>query len=178
MVEERTGEAFEFDERLTVIGSKLQVGQPAPEFELLYLNPADQTLKTVRLSDSAGKVRLLNVVNSVDTPVCHIETRQWDRLRANLPEDVYLYTVSMDLPFALSRWQSAESVTHPTLSAHRDTAFGITYGVLLKEWRLLQRAAFVIDRNDTIVHVEYVNDQMLVPSYDTALQAAREAAEQ
>ena len=175
MVEERSGEAFEFDEWLTVVGSKLQVGDRAPEFELDYLDPADQALKTVRLSESNGGVRLLNVVNSVDTPVCNIETRQWDRLRANLPESVQMYTISMDLPFALSRWQAAENVTHPTLSAHKDTAFGIAYGVLLKEWRLLQRAVFVIDSAGTIVHVEYVNDQMLVPSYDAAVRAASAA---
>ena len=173
MAVERSGEAFEFGEQLTVVGSKLAVGDTAPEFELDYLDPADQTMKQVRLSDSSGTVRLLNVVNSVDTPVCHVETRQWDRLRANLPDDVRLYTISMDLPFALSRWQTAESVSHPTLSAHRDTSFGVDYGVLLKEWRLLQRAVFVIDGAGTIVHVEYVNDQMLVPSYDAAVAAAR-----
>jgi thioredoxin-dependent peroxiredoxin len=176
MAVERTGEAFEFDEKLTVVGSKLVVGDTAPEFELDYLDPVDQTMTQVRLSDSNGTVRLLNVVNSVDTPVCHFETRQWDRLRANLPSDVHLYTVSMDLPFALSRWQTAESVNHPTLSAHRDTAFGVDYGVLLKEWRLLQRAVFVIDGDGTIVHVEYVNDQMLVPSYDAAVTAAHAAS--
>lgn len=176
MVEERTGEAFEFDEQLTVVGSKLKPGDVAPDFALDFMDPADQAMKTVTLSDSAGKVRLLNVVNSVDTPVCHVETRQWDRLRANLPDNVQIYTISMDLPFALSRWQTAEEVKHPTLSAHRDTAFGVDYGVLLKEWRLLQRAVFVIDGNGTIVHVEYVDDQMQVPSYDNAIKAAKDAA--
>jgi thiol peroxidase len=62
------------------------------------------------------------------------------------------------------------------LSAHKDEAFGRDYGVLLKEWRLLQRAVFVIDRDDRIVHAEYVADQMAQPDYDAAVNAARAAA--
>jgi thioredoxin-dependent peroxiredoxin len=177
MARERTGEAFEFDEKLTVVGDKLEPGSTAPDFELDFMDPSDSTMKTVRLSDSAGTVRLLNVVNSIDTPVCHIETRRWDNLRRELPDSVQLYTISMDLPFALSRWQSAENVGHPTLSAHRDTQFGIDYGVLIKEWRLLQRAVFVIDGAGRVAHAQYVNDQMLEPSYREAIDAARSASQ-
>ena len=173
-MEERTGEAFEFDERLTVVGKKLQPGDPAPDFALDSFD-AMGALYTVRLADSAGMVRLLNVVNSLDTPVCHAETRRWEALRRELPESVRVYTVSMDLPFAQVRWQGAEGVTHQTLSAHKSEQFGRDYGVLLKEWRLLQRAVFVIDRDDRIVYAEYVPDQMREPDYEAAIAAAREA---
>ena len=173
---ERTGEAFEFDERLTVTGAQLQVGDKAPEFALETFDNEAQALRAVSLGDTRGQVRLLNVVNSVDTPVCHIETRKWDSLRGDLPEAVRLATISMDLPFAMARWQGAEGVGHDMLSAHKDEAFGRDYGVLLKEWRLLQRAVFVIDRDDRIVHAEYVADQMAQPDYDAAVAAARAAA--
>jgi thiol peroxidase len=89
---------------------------------------------------------------------------------------VRIYTVSMDLPFAQARWQQAEGVTHQALSAHKDETFGRDYGVLIKEWRLLQRAVFVIDRDDRIAYAEYVPDQMQEPNYDAALAAVREAA--
>ena len=56
--------------------------------------------------------------------VCHVETRQWDRLRAELPPDVRVYTVSMDLPYAQARWHNAEGVTHRSLSAHKSERFG------------------------------------------------------
>ena len=128
------------------------------------------------LADSQGTVRLLNVINSLDTPVCHAETRRWERLRAALPDGVTLYTVSMDLPFAQGRWCGAEGVAHRALSAHKSEQFGRDYGVLLKEWRLLQRAVFVIDRAGTIAHVEYVADQMAEPDYDAAVQVASAAA--
>ena len=93
--------------------------------------------------------------------------------RANLPADVVLYTVSMDLPWAMARWSAAENVGHQGLSSHRDDTFGRDYGVLLKEWRLLQRAVIVIGRDDTVAYAEYVADQMLEPDYDAALAAVR-----
>jgi thiol peroxidase len=176
VIGERTGEAFELDERLTVVGSKLEPGQQAPDFALDYRDPADGSSRLVRLSDSVGTVRLLNVVNSLDTPVCHAETRRWEALRAELPPDVRVYTITMDLPSAAARWQAAEGVTHQSLSAHRSEQFGRAYGVLIKEWRLLQRAVFVIDRDGRVAHAEYVNDQMLEPDYDAAIEAARRAA--
>lgn len=175
-MQERDGEAFELDQRLTVVGKKLQVGEKAPNFALDYLDPADSSIHTVRLTDSAGLVRLLNVVNSLDTPVCHVETRRWEGLRDDLPPDVCVYTISMDLPYAQARWQTAEGVTHQILSSHRSEQFGQDYGVLIKEWRLLQRAVFVIDRNDRIAYTEYVADQLAEPDYLAAMEATREAA--
>jgi thiol peroxidase len=75
---------------------------------------------SISLADTAGRVRLLNVINSLDTPVCHLETRRWENLRVDLPPDVRVYTISMDLPFAQARWRTAEEVTHESLSAHKD----------------------------------------------------------
>ncbi len=175
-MEERIGEAFELEAHLTVAGSKLQPGQPAPDFALDRLDPTDSAIHSVRLADSAGMVRLLNVVNSLDTPVCHIETRHWEELRGELPPGVQVYTISMDLPYAQARWQAAESVARQVLSAHRSEQFGLDYGVLIKEWRLLQRAVFVIGRDDRIVYAEYVADQMREPDYAAAMEAARQAA--
>ncbi|MEP7198262.1 MAG: redoxin family protein, partial [Chloroflexota bacterium] len=114
--------------------------------------------------------------NSLDTPVCHKETHRWEALRAELPPDVVVYTISMDLPYAQARWQTDEGVNHTALSAHRSTQFGTDYGVLIKEWRLLQRAVFVIDRADRVVYAEYVADQMAEPDYAAAIAAARHAA--
>ncbi len=175
-MDERSGEAFELGEQLTVVGHRLQPGDPAPPFVLDHFDPASATMTQVHLADSAGTVRLLNVVNSLDTPVCHIETHRWHDVSTGLPPGVTLYTISMDLPFAQARWHAAEGVAHQALSAHRSEQFGQAYGVLLKEWRLLQRAVFVIDRQDRIVYAEYVADQMQEPQYEAALVAVRQAA--
>jgi thioredoxin-dependent peroxiredoxin len=174
-MEERTGEAFELDEQLTVVGRKLQAGDQAPDFRLDGIDPADGSIRPVGLNDSAGTVRLLNVVNSVDTPVCDLETRRWEDLARDLPPGAHIYTVSMDLPYAMSRWQQAAGVGHQMLSAHKDERFGADYGVLIKEWRLLQRAVFVIDDAGRVVHAEYVADQMLQPDYRAAIDSIRQA---
>ena len=174
---ERTGEAFEEGVQLTVVGRQLRVGDPAPPFTLDCLTPGDAMPHPVALADSAGRVRIVHVVNSLDTPVCHVGARRWEALRAEgLPEGAVVYTVSMDLPFAQARWRSAEHVGHDALSSHRDERFGVDYGVLLKEWRLLQRAVFVIDADDRVAHAEYVADQMREPDYDAAVAAARATA--
>src|SRR5215217_4232519 len=178
MIEERTGEAFEFDEQLTVVGNKLKPGDEAPDFELDYFDPVQETMQTVRLSDSVGSARLISTVNSLDTPVCHAETHRFEALREEeMPPDVYVYTVSMDLPFAQARWHQTENVAHRSLSSHRSEQFGRDYGVLLKEWRMLQRAVFVIDKNDRVIHAEYVDDQMTEPDYEAALEAVHQAAQ-
>jgi thiol peroxidase len=168
--EERTGEAFELGEQLTVVGRKLQVGEQAPSFVLDEFD--GDNMSNVRLGDTTGSVRVLTTVNSLDTPVCEVETRRWEHLRQEFPADVLVYTVSMDLPFAQARWRASAGVRHALLSAHRSEDFGRDYGVLIKEWRLLQRAVFVIDRDGSIAHAQYVDDQMAEPDYQAAVDAA------
>jgi thioredoxin-dependent peroxiredoxin len=172
----RTGEAFEEGVQLTVVGEKLTAGQAAPAWELDTLRPGAAFPEAVTLADSAGRIRLLNVINSIDTPICHVETCRWQQLLGELPAGVQLYTISMDLPFALLRWQTAEGMDHGFLSSHRSERFGTDYGVLLQEWRLLQRAVFVIDGEGRIAHVEYVADQMKEPDYAAALAAVHALA--
>ncbi len=169
MIEERTGEAFELGEQLTVVGRKLSVGDLAPAFALDSFD--GENMLTISLSDSDGRVRLLNTVNSLDTPVCDVETRRWEQASKELPAEVAVFTISMDLPFAQARWRMATGTEHRLLTGHRDEAFGRDYGVLLKEWRLLQRAVFVVDPEGRITHAEYVADQMAEPDYDAVLRA-------
>lgn len=177
--EERSGEAFENDIRLTVVGSKLRPGMQAPDFSLDALAPGEALPREITLASTAGRVRLLHVVNSLDTPVCDLGAHRFETLRqSDLPPGVDVYTVSMDLPFAQARWRAAEGVEHEALSSHRSEQFGQDYGVLLREWRLLQRAVFVIDAADRVVYAEYVPDQMAEPDYAAALAAARAAAAQ
>ena len=177
-MEERMGEAFAGSEHLTVIGRRLHPGGTAPDFCLNYLDLVDMAVHTVRLSDLAGMVRLLSVVNSLERPVCQVVTRRWEALCAVLPPDACIYTVSMDPPQVQARWQDRTGVLHQALSAHHSVQFGQDYGVWLKEWHLLQRSVVVIDRTDRIVYVEYVADQMSEPDYTAAIQALQQAAGQ
>jgi thioredoxin-dependent peroxiredoxin len=118
-VTERHDEAYQFDEKLTVVGAQLGPGDPAPEFRLSSFDAESGKIRDVQLADSAGEVRLPNVVNSLDTPVCHVETRRWEQLRNDLPEGVRVYTISMDLPFGQARWRRAEGVEHEAFGSCR-----------------------------------------------------------
>jgi thiol peroxidase len=166
---ERVGECFAQHEQLTVIGEKLQPGACAPDFTLDYVDMLDMVVYCTQLADTTGTIRILSIINSLDRAICRQQTLHWEALRlSSLPSDVYLYTISMDLPQLHLDWQVAEAIIHQTLSAHEQ--FGRDYGLLLKEWHLLQRAIFVIDRNDHIAYTEYVTDQYSEPDYDAALR--------
>ncbi len=175
-MEERTGEAFAGTEQLTVIGRQLHAGDTAPDFRLDYLDLADLAVRTISLADSTGLVRLLlNIVNTLEYPRCQQVIKQWETLRAMLPPDACIYTVSMDPPQMQARWQDTVGVLHQILSAHRSDQFGQDYGVWLKEWRQLAQAVFVLDRNAHIVYAEYVADQLREPDYAAAMQAVQRA---
>ena len=169
MPQERPGAVTFLGNPLTAVGSELKVSDKAPGFSVL-----SNDLKPVTLADSAGKVRLLSVVPSLDTPVCDMQTRRFNQEAASLGDNVVILTLSMDLPFAQKRWCGAAGVDRvQTLSDHRDASFGLAYGTLIKELRLLSRAIFVIDASDTIRYVEYVKEISSHPNYDAALGATR-----
>ena len=156
---------------LTVIGLELEPGNKAPDFKLLA-----NDLSEVGLADSAGKVRLISVVPSLDTEVCDLQTRRFNQEAAAFGDDVVILTVSVDLPYAQARWCGAAGVASlQTLSDHKEMNFGNAYGTHIKELRLEQRAVFVVDRNDVIRYVEYVPEVFsLPPDYEAALDALRQ----
>jgi thiol peroxidase len=173
---ERTGEAYELDERLTV-GAKRHPGDLAPDFTLVHQDPSTFVLQDVTLAESDGKLRVLSVVPSLDTSVCSLQGKRWEELHEQLPDTAVLYTISMDLPYAQSRWQTAENVGHMALSAHKNEQFAVDYGLLLKEWRCLQRSLWVIDGDRRIRYVEYVPDQGAEIDFDAALAAIAAASD-
>jgi thiol peroxidase len=117
------------------------------------------------------------VVPSLDTPVCDLQTKRFNQEASGLGDDVVVYTVSADLPFAAARWCGANDAKNlQCLSDHRDMSFGDAYGTHVKELRLDARAVFVVDANDKISHAEYVAEITEHPDYDAALEAARKSA--
>lgn len=164
---ERRGEYAVKGNPLTVLGEKLQVGDPAPEATLIANN-----WSTVALSDWAGKIRLISVAPSLDTSVCDAQARRFIEEAAGLNDDVVLITISTDLPPAQRRWCGAAGIEQAILlSDHKDMDFAQAYGTYVKEQRLEQRSVFVIDREGVIRYAEYVPDMSQQPDYAAALAA-------
>ena len=150
---------------LTLLGPELKVGETAPDFEVI-----DNNLLPVRFSSFRGKICLIASVPSLDTPVCDIETRRFNTEAGKLSSDIQIMTISMDLPFAQKRWCGAAGVDKVvTLSDHREASFGMAYGVLIKELRLLARAIFVVDRQGIIRFIQIVKDLTEEPDYDQVI---------
>jgi thiol peroxidase len=171
MAEERPGAATFLGNPLTLLGPELKAGDKAPDFQVLT-----DDLKESSLSSTAGKVRLISVVPSLDTPVCDAQTRRLNEEAANLGNNVAILTISMDLPFAQKRWCGAAGIDKvQTLSDHRDASFSLAYGTLIKELRLTSRAIFVVDSSNTVRYVEYVKEVSAHPNYEAALAAAKGA---
>ena len=153
---------------LTVLGPELKPGDKAPDFEVI-----GDGLKPVNLANTGQAVRIFSVVPSLDTPVCDAQTKRFNEEAAKLP-GVEIYTISMDLPFAQKRWCGAFGIDKvKMLSDHRTGSFGEHYGTLIKDLRIESRAIFVVDKDNTLKHVEYVKEVAEHPNYDAALNAAR-----
>jgi thiol peroxidase len=153
---------------MTVLGPELKSGEKAPDFQAV-----DNTLKPVDLAATGHNVRIFSVVPSLDTPVCDAQTKRFNEEANSLP-NVDIYTFSMDLPFAQKRWCGAFGVDKvKMISDHRSGSFGENYGTLIKELQIHSRAIFVLDKDNTLKHVEYVKEVGDHPNYDSALEVAK-----
>jgi thiol peroxidase len=150
---------------LTLLGDAVKSGDKAGDFKAL-----DKDLKEVSLADFKGKIKLVASVPSLDTPVCDTEIKRFNDEAAKLSKDLAIIFVSMDLPFAQKRFCQENDINKvKTLSDHRDADFGMKYGVLIKELRLLARALFIIDKSDIIRYAQCVPELSSPPDYDAAL---------
>ena len=172
MTEHRSGVITFKGGPMTLVGPEIKTGSKAPDFKVV-----NGSLESVDLAATSGKVRILSVVPSLDTPVCEQQTVRFNEEAGKLPEGIDVYTISLDLPFAQNRFCGAKSTDRViVLSDYQDRSFAEAYGVLIDELKLLTRAIFVLDKDDTVRHVEYVSEVTDHPNYDAALEAARSLA--
>ncbi len=151
-------------------GDALAAGQKAPDFTLTGVD-----MKPVTLAETAGSVRIVNVLPSLDTPVCDAQTRRFNE-EAVKDGKVKVLAISRDLPFAQKRWCAAAGVENVlTLSDYRDGSFGAAWGVMIDPLLIHSRAVFVLDPENNITYAEYVPEMSEHPNYDAALAAAKAA---
>ncbi len=168
-MDERTGIITMKGDPLTLMGKELRAGDRAPDFEVL-----SNDLSPVKFSSFKGKTCIISSVPSLDTPVCDMETRRFNKEAEGLGSDVVVLTISMDLPFAQKRWCGAAGVDKViTLSDHREASFGMNFGVLIKELRLLARCIFIVDGEGIIRYIQMVRELTSEPDYDKVMEAVK-----
>jgi thiol peroxidase len=151
----------------TLVGHAVRVGQKAPDFTVISTD-----MQPITLASTGKKTRIFLSVLSVDTSVCDLELKTFAK---GLP-DTEILVVSVDLPFTLKRWCTAEGISTLTVASdHKDLSFGNAYGVLTKELRTLARAVFVVNPANEIAYVEYVPEIAAQPNFDAAIQAVKGA---
>ena len=156
---------------IEVGGNFPQPGNKAPAFSLV-----GKDRKDVTLADFAGKRKVLNIVPSLDTPVCQASARKFNEKASALADTVVL-TISADLPFAMGRFCTAEGLSNVVpLSTMRGAQFKNDYGVDIKSGPLAgvtARAVVVLDQNDTVTYSQLVPEIKNEPDYDAALAALK-----
>lgn len=172
MVIEREGLIQFGGKNATIVGPDLEIGDKAIEFTVQKLDWSSFQ----GLEDTQGKVRVIAAVPSLETAVCDRETRRFNQEAASLSDDIAILVISTDLPFTQKRWCGGAGIDQvEVLSDHIDVDFGTKYGCLLRDQRILRRAVFVINRQDTLVYVEYMPALGDEPEYEEVLRAAKSA---
>ncbi len=155
---------------INILGNKSIVGEKAVDFTAVK-----QDLSPFKLSDLDNKkIKVISVAPSIDTGVCSLQTIFFNQEAAKFKDDVELVTITVDLPFAQKRYCAAEGIDNLTVvSDYQAHDFGMKYGFLIDGLKLLTRGVVVIDRDDTIKYVEYVEEVTNEPNYDAALEVVK-----
>lgn len=151
---------------LTLVGRTAKVNSAAPDFKVV-----SQDLKEVGLSDFDGKIKLISSFPSLDTPVCDMQVKEFNKRAAGLSFDIAVIGISKDLPFAQKRFCQENSITNETvLSDYRYSTFGINYGLLIKELNLLARSVHIIDKNDVLRYSQLVPELTSPPDFEDVIK--------
>lgn len=152
-----------------LLGKEIKVGDLAPDFTVV-----GNQLQPIKLSDYKGKVVILSVFPSLDTPVCATQNRKFNELASKLSNDIVIIGISVDLPFAQARFCGAEGIDKViTASDYQHRDFALKYGFLIDGLFLLERGTVVIDKNGKVAFVEYCTEVTNEPNYDAAMEAAK-----
>ena len=159
---------------LTLAGEPIAVGTQAPDFDLVAFDAG--AMQHIHKADLLGKPAIISVVPSLDTPVCQIQTKTFNKRLAALGDSVTALTVSLDLPFAMSRFCGAEDIQSLRCgSDYMDRSFGQHWGLLIEELKILARAVFVLDSKGVVCYAQVVKEVASEPDYDAAIAALEQA---
>ncbi len=151
---------------VTLVGRAIKVGIRAPDFKVV-----SSELKESGLADFKGKIKVITFFLSLDTSVCDLQLKEFNKSSSGLSSDVVVLGISKDLPFAQKRFCSANEIKNVVvLSDYKTSSFGINYGVLVKEMNLLARGVVIVDKNDILRYIQIVEELTTPPNYEDVLK--------
>jgi len=154
---------------MTLIGREADPGMTAPYFKVTA-----QDMSEKGLDDFKGKIKVIASFPSLDTPVCDLQVKEFNKRSASFSPDVVVIGISKDLPFAQARFCQEHEIKNFVLSDYKYSSFGIQYGLLIRELNLLARSVMIIDKNDIIRYVQVVDELTSPPDYEAAVKALSE----
>ncbi|MBF0522579.1 MAG: thiol peroxidase [Candidatus Omnitrophica bacterium] len=151
---------------LTLVGRKIKIGDPAPDFKVVL-----QDLTVLGISAFSSKIKVLTSFPSLDTPVCDLQVKEFNRKALNASKDVMVVGISKDLPFAQKRFCLAHDINNIVIvSDYRTSSFGINYGLLIKELNLLARSILIVDQDNIVRYIQVVEELTNAPDYEDAIK--------
>ncbi len=151
---------------LTLAGRVLKTGVIVPDFKVV-----SQDLKEISLRDFKGKIKILTSFPSLDTPVCDLQVKEFNKRATGLSADVVILGISKDLPFAQKRFCETFEIKNVTvLSDYKSSSFGINYGLLIKELNLLARSVLIVDKNDVLRYIQITGELTSPLDYEDVLK--------
>ena len=160
-----SGKANFKGEPLTLVGRSIKINTTAPDFKVTA-----QDSREVSLSDFKEKIKVVTFFLSLDTSVCDLQVKEFNKKAASVSSDVVVIGISKDLPSAQKRFCEAYDITRVRVfSDYKTSSFGINYGVLIKELNLLARGVTIIDKSDVVRYMRIVDELSHPPDYNDAL---------
>lgn len=151
---------------MTLTGRYLAAGNTAPDFRVV-----SQELKEITLADFESKIKVITSFPSLDTPVCDLQVKEFNKRAPELSSDVVVLGISKDLPFAQKRFCSSNDIKSINLlSDYKYSSFGINYGLLVKELNLLARSILILDKNNILRYKQVSQELTNPPDYADALK--------
>ncbi len=155
---------------VTLEGEILNVGDKAPEFTVV-----SQEMKDMSLSDFQEKLKIITSFPSLDTPVCDLQVREFNKKSTNFSSDIVVLGISKDLPFAQKKFCEMNGIKNVTvLSDYKYSSFGKNYGLLIKELQLLARAVIILDKDNIVRYIQVVEELTNQPDYENVFESIKQ----
>lgn len=159
---------------ITVLGDELKVGDKAPDFKADKMDLTEYNF----YEEEGDKIKILSVVPSLDTDVCELQTKMFQKATEFFSENIVVVTISNDLPFAQQRFKKVKKTDKiKFVSDYNCRDFSSKYGTLIQELKLLNRSVFVLDKDNIIKYVQYLSQNTDLPEYEEAIKIAKELDE-